>query len=525
MTKEKLEMIDFSGIPIPGQYDDLKGIELWGDGKVFRDGSKDGKKEKKVSSSVAEKIAKKTMKTPIFVQNESVLSYNEFVERYGELIDEESYKVIAETYEDGKKLYESSDDIFLYQFMESSGRNPFFTKWYPPILDAMKRPSTKTKIHKLLTIFINDNSDALSLRYPSKNIMIPSTMISEILNITGMSKEDTSTAVTELLSNLDAKSDFKSISKSPHQVVFTAMLMAAMELKEKQLENDMITFVAFTMYPLIFRKYFPVTDPNPQAMEEVVTTASKKFYISKTKSLLEWVRILTTVPTDFYKDRFEKPSKTDTLVISYLNRLRNTMNQQFKSLYKIYKQAYDNRSIGKQSDQDFITLGSNQDKVYIYTMSIMERINTSRFNAKICNAAAEYVRGDKTQIEKYVKEYLSDTKKYDLKSFISNILTLYYAIGQHKNFLEVAIHQYSRIFSSKDKMYNDFREYLERIEKKFMEYDDTYLHRYLYGVYMYLAILTNIGMNQISNKLADLSFNNSEKLGASNKQKEEKFEV
>lgn len=523
MSKEKLEMIDFAGIPLPGSYPGLKGIELWGDGEVFVKKEKKKKKEKKIQSDVAARVAEKGLASPIFVkENGEVYPYDEFVGLFGEVVTEEGYQIITEVFQDmGLDYSQEEDEPYLYQFSESTGGSPFFNNWYPQILNAMGKASSKTAIHKLLSGFIDRNSEALSVRYPTTNIMLGSNEIDHVLHIGSMNADTTKEAVTELLANLDANSDFKSISKSPHQVIFTAMMIAAMEMGEEKLADDMITLVAFTMYPLIFRKYFPVTNPNPRAMEEVVITASKKFYIAKTKNLLEWIRILTTVPVDFYKEKFKNPKKDDKLIITFLNRLRNTMNQQFKSLYGVYKKAYDNQSIGKQTDEDFITLGSNQDKVHIYTMGIVDRINGMRFNGKICRAAAEYTRTDQGKVEKYVREYLRDTQEYGLKEYVENMLTIYFAMGQHNEFLTVAIKQYPRIFSSKDKLYNDFRDYLERIEKKFLDFDKTYLHRYLFGVYMYFAILTNIGMNQISNKLSELSLNQATAKVSQTKEKEE----
>lgn len=516
-SKPILEVI--TGVPIPGQYDDLKGIDLYGDGEVFN--QEDSKKEKKFySGTLSQKIAKKTsefksFESPIFLDNSHrVMSFETFIALYGEIIDSEGYDLITEMYQINNNI-EYDEQSYLFQMCESAtDKNSFSIYQYPIILEAMKKPATKTKIHNLVSSFINRNIDALSVRYPSSNIMFTQSDIDIAIRIANIDKTKVAEIVSKMLDGLDAKTEFKSISKSPHQVICTAMLMAATEIGDKELINDLITLIAFTMYPLIFRKYFPVTDPNSMAMEEAVTTASQKFYISRTKNLLEWVRILTEVPYKFYKDKFSEGVKSDLLYIHFLNRLRNTMNQQFKSLYAIYKKAYDKKSISTLSDEEYVTLSNNTDKIQIYTMGITTYIADVGYKANVCKAAATYSKTPQTTIEKYIKEYMSDHIKYGLDKLVQNILTIYFNIGEQEEFLSVALKQYPKIWSNKSKIYNEPKEYLDWLESRLTEFDESYLHRYTFGIYIYFAILINIAMNNVSNKLVSI---NSSKVDSNSK--------
>mgnify|MGYP001134238226 CR=1 FL=1 len=516
MKKPILEVV--MGVPLPGDYEGLKGIDLWGDGRVFNREESKGKETKRYTGTKSAAVAEKTGKfrifraSPQFVKPDGeTMSFTELVDEFGAIMDEESYSLMIETYQHQMELDRREMEPQAYPIYESNAGNPFMEKWYPIILENMKKLSVKRSIHSILQTFINNNATALSTKYPSTNVLIPGKMVDMILKASGIDDAKTPNAVSELLDALDAKTDFKSISKSPHQIIFTGMLIAATEMNDKALIDDMLLFVAFTIYPLIFRKYFPVTDPNGFAMEEALTVASKKFYITKTKNLLEWVRILVDVPYKFYREKFASRSVSDLLYVQFLNRVRNTMNQQFKSLYAIYKKAYDRRAIVKQQDGDFVTLGSNADKVQIYTMSITTSITDMGFRSKVCSSAAQYTKTPSDAIAKYVKEYMKHPKEYGLSDMVQSLLTVFFNVGGKNDFLAVMLKQYSKIWSSKDKKYADAKKYLISLEKKLTEFDDTYIHRHLFGVYLYFVILINISLNNISNKLMEISLSLSEK--------------
>lgn len=501
--KSKLEFVAM-GIPLPGQYDGLRGIDLWGDGKVYnREDDKRKVKKKSYDGTLSQKIAKKTaefkiFESPIFVSNGTIMSYQSFVEKWGDIVDLETYGMITDMYSQHNTQQENP---FLYVLCESGESNPFSSKWYHIIKESLQKPNVKSNIHRIVTKFVNSNIDQMSSRWPTSNIMLTQSDIDMLMDLSGVKKDNVSEVVSEMIDSLNVKTDFKSISKSPHQIVCVGMLMASTELKDDELINDMITIVAFTMYPLIFRKYFPVTDPNSYAMEDAILNASKKFYISRTNSLLEWVRILTEVPYRFYRDEFSKGVKNDGLYFQFLNRLRNTMNQQFKSLYQIYKKSYDNKSISTLNSDEYVTLSSNTDKIESYTLGITRKIIDGGFKSKICKAAATYTKTSESNLSSYLKEIMSDPMKYDLSTMVQNIMTIYFNTGNSENFLSVAMKQYNKIQSAKEKIYQESNEYFKKLESQLREFDKSYLHRYTYGIYIYFSILISISFNNISNKL------------------------
>jgi hypothetical protein len=514
MEKPMLEVI--MGIPLPGQYDNLKGIDLWGSGEVFvQDGSKDREMTPlNLNDNISQKVAAKTAKFKIFQEAPvftdlygKIIPYKEFTEVYGEIIDPEGYSIVTGMWEAfNQKLDEKEmdTDTNIYMYEASDTENPFMSKWYPTILENVEKPQFKTKIHNITSDFINKNHEALSVRYPSTNITLPKNVVDDILILCGMNG-NTPKAVSELIDHLNVKTDFKSITQSPHQIIFTAILMAATQIKSQPIINDMITLIAFTMYPLIFRKYFKVVDPNKAAMEEAVLTASLKFYIAKTDDLLSWVRILTQVPYDFYKERFDHGSKNDILFIHFLNRLRNTMNQQFKSLYAIYKKAYENKSLGKLHDDEFVTLSSNTDKIQIYTMSVYDKINDSGFKANVCLGASKHTKLSNDTLTTYIKEFMKDTKKYDLHTLILQTLTIYFNMGTNEDFLGFCLKIYPKMVRGKDNIFKPISKYFTKLGEQLTEFDEEFSDRYILGIYLYFAILININMNNITNKLSELS--------------------
>lgn len=507
MAKQMLEVV--MGIPLPGHYDDLKGIDLWGDGEVYgRDDSTRNVEQTHTGDNLSQKIARITAgftifkEAPIFVDRSgTVMDYESFVEANGEILDPEGYEIVTSMYEHCGGY---TPDGYMYLYESSDATNPFSTKWHPVILEHVQKPHFKARIHRITSDFINKNSEELSIRYPSTNITIPKNVIDDILKLVGIGS-DTPKAVSELIDSLNVKTDFKSISQSPHQIVLTAILMAATEIKSDAIINDVITLVAFTMYPLIFRKYFPVVDPNKTAMEEAVLTASLKFYIAKTDNLLAWVRILTEVPYDFYKERFAAGNKSDVLYINFLNRLRNTMNQQFKSLYSIYKKAYNNKSLSKLNNDEFVTLSSNTDKIQIYTMSVYDKINDVGFRTNICSSASKIAKLSNETLESYLKEINKHLKKYNVNELILQTLTIYFNLGNKDDFLLFMTKAYPKIIRGKDNIYKPMNKYLKELTEQLTEFDPDFSDRYNYGIYVYFVILINIYINNITNKLSELS--------------------
>lgn len=515
MSKDKpiLELVDFMGIPTPGQYDDLKGIDLWGDGKVYdRDDPSRKKKEKKVDENISQKVAKITARfsptvesVPDFLdEHGNIMAYQEFVQLSGTCIPEEGYKIITETYREihGTPL---SEDRYLFQLMEAVNHFTFNEEWFPSIIENMSKPSVRNALHMIIARFIDTNSEVLSKRYPTRNVMLSDNDVSMILQAIKFPKNRMTDIVRNMLSNLDAKTEFKSITKSPHQVIFTGMLIAATQIKDERLIHDCTLFCVFSMYPLIFRKYFPVTDPNELAMEQAVLTCSKKFYIARTKSVLEWIQILIDVPYQFYKNKFLAGHISDELYVAFINRLRNTINQQMKSLYQIYKKAYDKQSISAMATGDFVTLGSDTDKIQIYTMGVVDKIMNMGYRANVAKSAAEFTKTDPIRVDKYIREFVSNYQKYDLTMMVQTILTVYFNVGRDKDFLVTAIRQYPKAMNGNQPLHREMKTYLIEMEKKFKSFDSEFTRRYTFAVYMYFAILINVAMNNIANRLIDIS--------------------
>lgn len=513
MIRDKpiLELVDFMGIPTPGQYDGLKGIELWGDGEVYdRDDTKRKKKEKKVDGNISQKVAKITARfspttedAPDFLDQGKIMSYQEFIQVNGECISEEGYDIITETYRELHGI--KPDDGYLFQMMEAVNHFVFNEEWFPVILENMKKPNVRNILRRVIAQFIDANSEILSKRYPSRNVMLSDADINTILQAIKFPKARMAEIVKNMLSKLDAKTEFKSITKSPHQIVFTGMLIAATQIKDERLIHDCELFCVFSMYPLIFRKYFPVTDPNEFAMEQAVLTCTKKFYIARTKSVLEWIQILIDVPYQFYKSKFLAGHVSDELYVAFLNRLRNTINQQMKSLYQIYKKAYDKQSISTMATGDFVTLGSDTDKIQIYTMGVVDKITNMGYRANVAKSAAEFTKTDPPKVDKYIREFVANYQKYDLTMMVQTILTVYFNVGRDKDFLATAIRQYPKAMNGNQPLHREMREYLIEMEKRFKQFDPEFTRRYTFAVYMYFAILINVAMNNIANRLIDIS--------------------
>ena len=63
----------------------------------------------------------------------------------------------------------------------------------------------------------------------------------------------------------------------------------------------------------------------------------------------------------------------------------------------------------------------------------------------------------------------------------------------------------------KDSIYKEMNKYLEELNKKMTEFDSEYSTRYTYGIYIYFAILINISINSITNKLSEFSLSDNSK--------------
>jgi hypothetical protein len=397
-------------------------------------------------------------------------------------------------------LMEARNDIATYVFAEDV---------YPDMARILEKPSTLNKLNRIIEDFFRRNNDKLMLRGPTKNIIFTAQEIDDYLKTIGMSKDMLKELFQKQLSAIGHQARFLWIAHSAQLVGLMGALSYAIIEKNKPLEEAIITLMTFTIYPLIYRKYYSQSDPRTDVMDATLDKITRRFKITKFNNLLEYLRAETKMALDkvWYKRII---TKTDRDYIDAIERLRTSYNSTFRKLRNEFDQvlkAGETSRVGGDAvdDEGNIIIGSNAGvsaDVWVSAENIYSTFISEAPVEKLIRAVANNYGVEPSSVREIIKKLKKD-KSLKYKELIAEIIQKFIEIGGRNinspEFISKMMRSYTQIYQGKQSpsILNILKGIETQIAKDILDgVDDVALKRHIDAVWVYTLLLIQRGYNK-----------------------------
>ena len=261
----------------------------------------------------------------------------DFVEE--EFTEEEALDIITEAYSNSPALEELMEVVY----------------------SKMQVTATRNAYIEYGATFLSENAEMLSKHYPSGPVKWPKKYVDNCLALFGFTNASLKEKVIQLTKEVHATNNFKTITEVPITVLHVLVIVFGEQIGYRKLKDSAKEQLSVTQYSRMYVKYFQkALNFNVKAMEYTYTHLSNKYDITQSDSLLDWIDSTLDTCWNFYRNAFLlKPSPK--VVVDFLNRLRNSYNQNMHQLATAYyKSIEENKETGADGDVfDQFTLTGN----------------------------------------------------------------------------------------------------------------------------------------------------------------------
>lgn len=316
---------------------------------------------------------------------------------------------------------------------------------YPEVEKNIKQNLSKYK--KYLSQFINYRADQLYSNSPCKQMYFSQNDVDEFFKFTNINP----TVIKSAISNTYYAdiANFNPRYAKDECTVALLCIIRYFKLKnmKKELELAMIN-LAFSgkYYPSIFYASFPVTAPQEQIMEYVVThMCTNKFDIVREGNVIGAIKSICNTWVNSYNSRFKDFHDDDCvyLIQQLHNRIKSFMNNIAELYYQAYEDkdyiTYDSDDI---SEDNYHLADSDTLKLQRIVEATMTRINTKGVDYRLCKmSSSDLVKTE--ELKSIIENLLSDPKNTPIiREFITLQIACYFQESKTKEVRDIAFVAY-----------------------------------------------------------------------------------
>lgn len=254
----------------------------------------------------------------------------------------------------------TEDDVFNI-ITEAYSKSPVLDELMETVYINMQSAQARNAYIEYGATFLSENAEMLSKHYPSGPVKWPKKYIDNCLALFGFTNASLKEKIVQLTKEVHATNNFKTITEVPITVLHVLVIVFGEQIGYRKLKDSAKEQLSVTQYSRMFNKYFQKKlNFNVKAMEYTYSHLSNKYEISQSDSLLDWIDSTLDTCWNFYRNALLlKPSPK--VVVDFLNRLRNSYNQNMCQLAKMYYKAIEeNKETGNDGDVfDQFTLTGN----------------------------------------------------------------------------------------------------------------------------------------------------------------------
>ncbi|MDE7346903.1 MAG: hypothetical protein K2N48_09235 [Muribaculaceae bacterium] len=295
---------------------------------------------------------------------------------------------------------------------------------------------------------------------------------------------------------------YTGLAKSaPHKLMFTSMLIDALQNGYEDTVECCELMWAFSEYPILYRKFWQ-TGVKKEVMEWTIEHLGAKFQIKKVSNLKALLQYDAHTSVVYMTDRLKEGD--DSVYMDFMYRMRNQIKNKLKNISREYFAANEKGATqhSKSSTFDDGSLADQEGHTTLTAQVVTTTVNkfaVGGINAALARTAAQASKVDKDNLITYLNQIMS-TKNNRLGKLVEDIITIFFlknptstGVGSGE-FVNFGIILFRSISTSKDPMYQEIHQILNSWMLDIVQIQKLYqrpgtISNYTRAVYNYIVFM------------------------------------
>lgn len=373
------------------------------------------------------------------------------MEMFSDILPTENSVVLESTSEqyipDSDYMLESAGNTYLIR-----------DRLYPLIENALRDPSKEREFSKLISNYIDRNSDKLHTVGPVHLIPFTNVDKENFFRALGLDPKEVIKLLVSMTNEINDAANWKGVRQNPIFAVFYCCIRYYTLHPNTAKLNQCLIIYALAQYPSVFSNTFKF-GTNPAVMQYTINNLSAKFKIKQEGHVFGMLNSSIQSSYQFLKPYFKDGS--DKEMIRFISRIRN---DQKSLMRKIGNEYYSNHekglavttSVDRYDNDELIDDTSNNTSIVEEVSSkVILGITVNGIDMARCQVAARYAQISFVDLRFYLTKILIDKNTESLAKIIQAILTVFLYEERckpseinDKKFLGFAINLFRRTNSS-----------------------------------------------------------------------------
>lgn len=240
-----------------------------------------------------------------------------------------------------QELTEAEAIMFVQEALHDPKNQKLREELIDPIIEILEKPSGRKQYIEYGSSFLGENATMLAKEYPTKAVTFPRKYVDGLFAMFNFTMKSFKQVLKDVLKSVSSSTEFATITSSPTNVIHTVALYYSDMIGNRLLRDSARQQLGLSVYAVIFNKYYK-TGLNESVMTYTYMQLDNSWGIVKAENIINWIATTVETAYGFYRTKLSLNMSADILV-AFLNRLRNSMNQNMRGLGNKY---YDNLENG-----------------------------------------------------------------------------------------------------------------------------------------------------------------------------------
>ena len=232
---------------------------------------------------------------------------------------------------------------FIQEALYDPGNVKLREELIDPVIRVLEKTEGRKQYIEYGSSFIGDNSEMLAREYPTKPVTFPRKYVNGLLGLFGFTVKSIRSVLRDILKSVNATKDFNTIVQSPTNVIHSIALFYSDMIMHRQLRDSARQQIGLSVYAIIYNKFFK-TGLNEAVMTYTFMQLNNSWGIVKSENMINWICSSIETCYGFYRTKMSL-NMSPQIMVDFLNRVRNTLNQNMRGLANKYYENVDNGNL------------------------------------------------------------------------------------------------------------------------------------------------------------------------------------
>lgn len=232
---------------------------------------------------------------------------------------------------------------FIQEALYDPGNVKLREELIDPVIRVLEKAEGRKQYIEYGSSFIGDNSEMLAREYPTKPVTFPRKYVNGLLGLFGFTVKSIRSVLRDILKSVNATKDFNTIVQSPTNVIHSIALFYSDMIMHRQLRDSARQQIGLSVYAIIYNKFFK-TGLNEAVMTYTFMQLNNSWGIVKSENMINWICSSIETCYGFYRTKMSL-NMSPQIMVDFLNRVRNTLNQNMRGLANKYYENVENGNL------------------------------------------------------------------------------------------------------------------------------------------------------------------------------------